>query len=516
MRQLSAGVMCIALSACASGRRPPVASQPPASERLAAVDAEVRAGCLDCLIDAYRHFDALRGNAATADAATAGAIRAGALIALRERELGMVDEGYLDLARRLATGAPNVPSWLPRLLDIIDGLPRNGAGFAGPGRSDADLDRIRRMRANRESWLALLRDSARLDDAAAYTLLSFACDAIDTRDIPRQELFADVDSFAGAPLIVYREALCRGIDVATLQPLLANNARFIEITYSLGLSNLGARPRPKIDEAELLFQQAYAWRPKWPSLTLAIAGLAMTAEDFERARSAYEETIGYEPRSAEARLGLVRALTYLEQYADAVVATDWLIDEGWYVGDARYWRAYNELQLARLEEAWRDVEDAEKVLINAQVPKLAGLIAYRRQELETSIARFSRSRERNPLDCETRFYLGVVHAELRHWTESADILSSAATCLQDDEENLKQEIGRIQASTLREDRKARQIAKREQQIAEGRRRIATSWFDCAVAYFSLSNREEARQYAEKVAEDEQFGPRAREILSRLR
>ena len=74
----------------------------------------------------------------------------------------------------------------------------------------------------------------------------------------------------------------------------------------------------------------------------------------------------------------------------------------------------------------------------------------------------------------------------------------------------------MNGSVLREDRKARQIAKREQQIAEGRRRIATSWYDCAVAYFGLSKKDEARLFAEKVADDEQFGARAKDILSRLK
>jgi hypothetical protein len=46
--------------------------------------------------------------------------------------------------------------------------------------------------------------------------------------------------------------------------------------------------------------------------------------------------------------------------------------------------------------------------------------------------------------------------------------------------------------------------------------LATSSFNTAVAYFSLSRKEEARQFAETVIDDEQFGERAREILSRLK
>jgi tetratricopeptide (TPR) repeat protein len=515
MRRLSAVSICIALSACSPSRRPVVTPQVSPTARLAAVDAELRAGCLDCLIAAYRGYDELRREPSIAEAATAGAIRAAALIALRQRELGMVDEGYLAIARDLAA-AVTVPSLLRNILDVVDALPRNSAGIARTPTTDLDLERLRRIRTNSQAWLALLRDGARSDLAAAYTLLSFACDSIDTRNIPREELFSNVDAFAGAPLIVYRESLCRSIETATIEPLLTKDPRFAEITYSLGLANLGARPRPKLDEAEQFFQQAYTSHPRWPSLTLAIAGVAMTAEDFDRARAMYAETLTFEPHSVDAELGMVRALTYLARYEDAIAAASQLIDERWYVGDALYWRAFNELQLSRLDEAWRDVEDAEKVLINAGVPKLAGLIAYRREQLDVAIARFSTSRERGPFDCETRFYLGVVHAELRHWPQTADILTSAATCLQNAEDDLKANIERIRVSNLREDRKARQIAKREQEIAEGRRRIATSWFDTAVAFFSLSKKDEARQYAERVADDEQFGQRARDILARLR
>lgn len=46
--------------------------------------------------------------------------------------------------------------------------------------------------------------------------------------------------------------------------------------------------------------------------------------------------------------------------------------------------------------------------------------------------------------------------------------------------------------------------------------LATSSFNTAVAYCSLSRKEEARQFAETVIDDEQFGERAREILSRLK
>jgi hypothetical protein len=44
---------------------------------------------------------------------------------------------------------------------------------------------------------------------------------------------------------------------------------------------------------------------------------------------------------------------------------------------------------------------------------------------------------------------------------------------------------------------------------------ATAWFNTAAACFNLSRHAEARQYAERVTDDPQFGPRARDLLARL-
>ena len=159
---------------------------------------------------------------------------------------------------------------------------------------------------------------------------------------------------------------------------------------------------------------------------------------------------------------------------------------------------------------------AAKLLINAEVPKLAGLIAYRRQQLEVSRGKFEQAHTRNPNDCETFFYLGIVNAEMGSWAPTAEILVNAVVCLQANEVAYRNEIASIEASNDPPARKVAKIARREQYIAKGRRQIATSWFDTAVACYNLSRKAEAQQYAEKVVADEQFGARAKELLSRLR
>jgi tetratricopeptide (TPR) repeat protein len=517
MRRLSCALLLLLLtaSACAPRRPAPIVTPaaPTPPERLASADALVRAGCLDCLIAAYGEYDLLRGFPFAKDAATAGAIRTAALIARRERELGLVDEGYGERARALLAGAVNLPNWLPTLLDVIDVLPPSSAGMVRTPTSDIELQRMRVLRSNHDAWSARLRELAPIDELGAYVWLAFTCGATETSNLSLDTLFEPVAPFRDTPLIGFKRATCRGVEAAQLQALLDRDPRFAETKYYLGLSAVGGR---QLDEADRRFEEAYAWREQWPTLTQSIANVAMTSEEFERALAFYDRTIVMEPHAVDALLGRVRALTFLGRNVDAIAAVDQLLADRWFVGDARYWRALNESELERNDEAWTDIEAAAKLLVNADVPKLAGLIAYRRHELDVSRAKFEQANTRNPNDCETRFYLGVVLAEQGVWNRTAEVLVDTGRCLENAERGLNDEIAAIRASTDPPARQARKIARREQFIAKGRRMMATSWFDIAVAYYNLSRKVEARQFADKVANDEQFGERARDILSRLK
>jgi tetratricopeptide (TPR) repeat protein len=511
----------VALSACAPKK--PLAPSPDlkARERLAASDRNLLAGCYDCMVAAFTEYDALRQISTTADAAAAGAVRAGELIALRERELGMVDSGYLARARELLLASPNVPSWLGRIADIVAAVSFASIG-AGHPTTDADLERDRVMRTNYPAWSAFVREAAGYDEAAAYVYLALACNAGENRNVSKAQILEPAETFADAPLIVYRAALCHGTDGRGLRALLDADPRFLEVAYTLG--TLETAPRfgvvltsgKALDAAAAWFQRAYAWHPQWPTLTITMANLNMTAEEFEPAVKLFDDTLTYDPAAVDALLGRVKALTYLGKNEEGIAGADRLIPLRWYVGDAYYWRALNETQLERFDGAWTDIELADKLLKNASVPKLAGIIAYRRKELDAARTKFELSRTRDPHDCETGYYLGTVLAEKGEWPRTADVLKETASCLLDSIASLGRQIQDIQASSDRPDRIAKQVAKRERQIAEARRELVQSSFNVAVASFNLARKDDAREWAEKVVDDETFGARARELISRLR
>jgi len=509
--------LCV-LVFCAVGCAPkpavaPTAVQPTPAQRLASADALVREGCLECLLDAYGEYDLLRAFPYARDAATSGAIRAAALVARRQRELGMIDEGYLQRARSLLVTAPAAPAWTATVLDTLEALPAAGGGMMRTPTSDLDLERQRRLRVNFDAWSGRLREAASIDELGAYAWLSLACGASELRDLTIEQLFEPVAAFRETPLIAVKRATCRRLAPEGLRALVAANPRFKEVNYWLGLIAVGDR---KLDDADKRYEEAYAWRQQWPTVTQSIANVAMTSEEFQRSLAFYDRTLDLEPHAVDAMLGRIRALTYLGRDVDAIDTADRLIAERWFVGDARYWRALNESELDRNDDAWIDIEAAAKLLINADVPKLAGLIAYRRHDLELSRTKFALAHTRNANDCETAFYLGVVDAELRDWQPTADVLIAAARCLQEYENGYQREIAPIEASDDPPARKAAKIARRQQYIAKGRRQMATAWFDTAVACYNLSRKDDAQQYAEKVAADEQFGARARELLSLLR
>lgn len=489
---------------------------------LASADALVRAGCFDCLASALAQYESIRRVPAVGELATAGAVRASALLALRERELGTTDSGYLEKARELAVTSAAGQDVAP-LLDVVGVMPwRAGAGRLGSPDNPPGLFR------NDTARVELLRSLAARDELAAYVWLAYACQ---TRSVgaDRNALIAPIDArrptatvapgpmspmspMSDAPLLVFKQAICLGVDPKLVDALSEREPRFAELAFFRGLIATGSR---KLDEAEEKYLSAYAWRSTWPAVTIALGNLALTAEEFSSAVDFYDKTLTFTPLYPDALLGKLRALTYLARHDEAISVAGELLAIGRYPGDAYYWRASNELQLDRLDRAWDDIEAADKVMINSDVPKVAGLIGIRRRALDIARQKLELAHQRNPPDCETSYYLHLVLADQAHWADVVEIAVGTAGCLDDAEAYARQDVDRIAASSAPDARKARQIARRQQQIASAVRMRATCRFNAAVASFNLSKPAEARRFAEQVSTDEQFGERARDLLTRL-
>ena len=369
-----------AIAACGRpirGVRPDVEALARAQKTLAAAPALVRAGCLDCLVDAVREYDAVRNVPALAAEATAGAARTAALVALRERELGIEASGALGQSRAWADTSPALSESMALLFDVSDTLLERGDG--GPVRSDAEMAAAARAARNRAAWTESLRARADENELTSYLWIAFNCAYNSPTNAEVERLLDAVPTLRDTPLIRYRIATCTALKIPELTDLFDANPRFLEIAYYKGLDGI---IQGDLDEADAQFARAYAWRPRWASLANTRGNVFMTAEDFEQASAFYDQALDVSPAHVQALLGKVRALTFAGRYVDALAAADALLAlERWFIGDARYYRALNELQLARYDAAWDDVERAAVLITNAEVPKLAGIIAVQRQQL---------------------------------------------------------------------------------------------------------------------------------------
>jgi tetratricopeptide (TPR) repeat protein len=479
---------------------------------MAAADAEFRAGCVECLERAFEQYLALRSDQTVGLTATQSAARAALLIAVRENELGLLDSGRLRQARDLATSPSESLSVLVEVADALSSKPR---GASRSPATDAESRASVAISRNQARWVPVLRQLMPDDLVADYFWLGLACGPFGF-DVPdRTDRTAILGGSLEVPLIRFKNASSCAIQRSDLLALGALEPRFVETEYFLGSSAFATQLMTGVDEAETRFQTAYQWRSNWPALTMAIANLALTAENFDRAAEFYGKTLALVPDDPDALLSSMRAFTYAGRHADAIQSADRLLAINRNPGDARYWRALNEEQMDQHDAAWEDIERAAEAMVSPDVPKLAGIIAINRRQLDVARQRLQLSLSARPTDCETAFYLQAVLTQQAQWTESSRVAGNAAACFDADLARLSTEIDSLRASDMRADQRDRQIAKRQQQIRSETRMRAASWFDAAAANYNLSRKDEAKRFAEKLLDDEQYGDRARDLIAHL-
>jgi len=512
MRAALAILLMVPAAACTRPVPAPAVQSrtPPARVSLASADALVRAGCLDCLMSAFAAYEALLSDPTVAADARRGAIAAGILVAVRERELGIEETDTLAKARALADESLDLPADLRLAFDVFSTLPVRYSATNRIVAGEAQLAAARRVAANRDAWTDELRADAAISPGDAYLWLAFSCVYGDARAANVTALAEAASAWRDTPLVRYRIATCRELQLPELQRLVADDPRFHEIRYSLALK---AILEGRLDDADADLTSAYEFRARWPAVTFAIADVALTGEDFARAADFFERTLALVPDDPEAAVGRARSLTYLARFEEAIAAASGVLAlERGYTGEALYWRAMAESELGRQDEAWEDVQQAERLITNADVPKLAGIVESRRGERVIARQKLELAHDRNRFDCQTMFYFGSVVAEQRDWQRSVEVFSEDADCFVTSERGLDEAIRRIDESNASPERKARLIARRRQQRASAAQDLVTCWFNLAAANFNLRRYAEARDNAGKVGEDPRYASRVRELL----
>lgn len=161
---------------------------------------------------------------------------------------------------------------------------------------------------------------------------------------------------------------------------------------------------------------------------VALGNLYFAFEEPGRALGFYDRTLASASGHPEAMLGRIKSLSLLQRHDEAIEAIDASLNgpSRSSSGEAYFWRAWNDLRVGRLDEASKDIEQADRLWVNSEVAKLGGMIAYRRADLDGAKERFEAARTLNPGDCEAVYSLGLTYAEQRDWAATADTLPAAS------------------------------------------------------------------------------------------
>lgn len=545
-------------------------------EQLARAHELTLRGCYRCLIEARDLYEEVGRQGFVPDTVNAGLLRTTLLLGMREREMGLPGGGTFERTVALAGlevaaaeemaeareaaeaeegpagreagearqppeagGAPETvpaagesaegresgeaaesagtasvgPEW-ETFLQIAAttpwqdvGIPKDLAEENVYARAIADRDR--------DAWNRVLQPLVPTDPLAAYLYLSLNCTPEWLAEQPPElaEVLAVHDD---AVYVRYRQALCADEQVA-LASIQTIEPRFTEMEFFLGRHALEQGRGPQQGDvalAEFHYARAHEEWPEWPAPAMALGEVARTVEDYEASLPFYDAALALVPEQRDALLGRAQSLSYLDRNAEAVPLLDRLIEMGrWYLAEAHFWRAYNRFNLGDIEGARDDAATSIGHRPEAQSFALSGQIALVQRRLDDARSDLETALDINPQYCYAAFHLGRVHIEEARWIETASAFSRAALCFRASADQLTADRRDIEQNPdLAEDRRARLVARRTDEIAVVRRQAASSFYNAALGYYNDGVLRLARRYAEIAGEHEMFAERSTRLL----
>jgi tetratricopeptide (TPR) repeat protein len=281
-----------------------------------------------------------------------------------------------------------------------------------------------------------------------------------------------------APLLRYRLGICGSAHGPTLRALRAADSDFVDADYALGRYAVQVRGYPDLDEALRLLRSAASAFPGSPAIAAMGGDVYQMIEAWNEALAAYDAALALVPDHPDALIGRTVGLSNLERHPDAIATATRLIEHGrWFVGQALYWRAWNQFQLGEYPLAREDADRARTIMVNPGVYLLSGMIDWRLRRLESAEREF-----------EAATFLGGVRNELSKAPGALEAFKQAERCYSLTITLRREAIARLEDADATPAHKAREIARHQRAIeqAEKRRAEAMTGIDILQNYLTSS------------------------------
>lgn len=503
--------------ACVSAGRAPVSPTPPPVDwpaRLTEADALYAAGHYTALRDAQRIYgEALKSIAANPDVAEKY-LRTSIALELRKKDLGVWTPGATADLEAMTGASPDFARYAP-WLELVDGLPNKIKGSPGldedGGRAlDARLDWVnaRIMAIDQD-----LERAAPTDDLAAALRLALRADFF-YKFKEKLDPKAILGLHPGSRLVAFQAAVSPAFDLGPLETLLALDPGFSEVRYYLGEAALMGG---KLLTAEGHYLAAREKIPESLSVLISLAKVAFQMEENETCLAYNEQALAILPTYRDALLGKGLALGYLGRNEEALAVLRRLLELGThYLGEGRYWTAWNLNELGRLEEARKSIESAKVFLVGvSDVAALLGIIAYRQGRSDDAERDLREALDLDPEASDAAYYLGRLYADRKAWLDSGIYFAGAAITYEDKEKGLEKKIGEIEGSEMSPDRKARLVAKKRARILGVQVIKATCQYNGAAGYHNAGSFGRALELARLAAAHPAFAEKAAGLIKIL-
>ena len=437
------------------------------------------------------------------------------LLALRQFELGIAGEDFLDEAEKRISADTTLSEYalytraVKSMLDYTLGMSKSDA--IGESQLSRYLDWIK---DNAIGLNEKMKKSAPYDIFFAYLYIAvneYLPHWIE--DKPNYESLKSI--FKDSPMIQFKLSIFPEVDQAGLEQLIANVPDFWEAYQFLGHIEL---MQGKTLDAERFFLKAYTPIPNSTAIILSLTRIHFLLEEYDRCLEFNEKVLNLAPSNRDALLGKAISLSILGRNEDAKAVCRKLIELGkYYIGEAYYWLGWNDNELKSFEAAWENVEKAKNYLIgHHELHFLSGIISFEKDDLKRSDKEFREALKLNPGYCDAHYYIGSIYAKKESWKESGVSYEASVRCGTSQEMAIRNKIEEIENSAFTEDRKAKHINKRKVQLVTIRLSRATAAYNAAASFHNAELKQKALVMAQEAAKHPNFKKQSEELIERIK